>query len=165
MTLKEVEKTGNRILFFAIIIAVVITSLWSCSTRKVAKSETVEQEKKTEQSTLVIETKVNDNTKIIDTSTSDEIEIVPIDNSKPITVNGKTYFNVQIKHSKKKNNIITVKDIKASQIKQKDVKTDYKREKQVREKKVERKSSYYWFLLLIPLYFGYRKFKDKIWFI
>ena len=168
MTLKEVEKTGNRILIFAILFAVVITSLWSCSTRKVAKSETVEQEKKTEQSTLVIETKVNETIKIIEVDSTNEMVIEPIDSTKQMVVNGKKYINARIKWKKTSKVKQVVENKNVAQIERKAVKTDYQHEKRVREKKVERKSSYYWlfwFLLLIQIYFGYRKFKDKIWFV
>ena len=168
MTLKEVEKTGNRILFFAILFAVVITSLWSCGTRKVAKSATVEQEKKTEQSTLVIETKVNETIKIVEVDSTNEMVIEPIDSTRQMTINGKKYINARIKWKKTSKVKEVVENKNIAQIERKAVKTDYQRKKQVNEKKVERKSSYYWlfwFLLLIPLYFGCRKFKDKIWFI
>ena len=168
MTLKEVEKTGNRILFFAIIIAVVLTSLCSCGSRRVAKSETVEREQKTEQSTLVIETKVNENKKIVEVDSPNEMVIEPIDSTKQMTVNGKKYINARIKWKKTSKVKEVVENKNVVKIERKAVKIESKALKVVKQKQVERKSSYYWlfwFLLLIPIYFGYRKFKDKIWFV
>lgn len=168
MTTTE-NNNGNNLLLIAIITALIAAIvLTSCGSRKVQKSETKEQEQKIEKSTLESETRVTDNTKIIDTSTTDEIEIVPVDNSLPFTINGKEYKNVKIRHKKNKNNISIAKDVK---VQHKAEKSDLKVEKAnkvVKEKQIERKQSYWWllwFLLLIPIYFAYKKYKDKIWFI
>ena len=112
MTTSE-NNNGNNILLIAIILALLgAIFLTSCGSRKVNKSETKEQEQKSEKITLETETRVTDNTKIIDTSTNDEIEIVPVDNTLPFTINGKEYKNAKIRHKKSKNNITINKDVK-----------------------------------------------------
>jgi hypothetical protein len=168
MTTTE-NNNGNNILLIAIVLALIIgILLTSCGSRKVQKSETKEQEQKTVKITLETETKVTDNTKIIDTSTTDEIEIVPIDNTLPFTVNGKEYKNVKIKRKKSKNNISVAKDVKVQHKAQKSDLKVVKSNKVVKEKQIERKQSYwwmFWFLLLIPIYFVYKKYKDKFSFV
>ena len=168
MTTSE-NNNANNLLLVAIVTALIATIiLTSCGSRKVAKSETKEQEQKTEKITLETKTRVTDNTKIIDTSTTDEIEIVPVDNTLPFTVNGKEYKNAKIRHKKSKNNITINKDVKVQHNAQKEAVMMVKRNKVIEVKQTERKESYWWllwFLLLIPIYFGYKKYKDKLWFI
>lgn len=70
--------------------------LVSCGTRKVEqKTDVTTKEVTTDNS--VIETKTDTNVKVIDCTSTDEIEIIPVDNSKEIVVNGKTYKNVRLK--------------------------------------------------------------------
>lgn len=163
------NNNGNKNLLIAIIITcIILIFLNSCASRKVEKNETKEDEQTEIKISEKTETKIAEKTKIIDVSASDEIEFIPIDNTLPFIIKGETFKNVKIKHSKKKNDITTTKDIKVAQNKRKEVKTDIKRGKTIIEKKIERKSSYWWllwFLLLIPIYILYRKFKDKFWFI
>jgi ABC-type oligopeptide transport system substrate-binding subunit len=157
------NNNGNNILLLAIVLALLAAIfLTSCGSRKVAKSETKEQEQKTEKITLETETRVTDNTKIVDTSTTDEIEIIPIDNTLPITVNGKKYTNSRIKWKKKKNNISVVKDVKVQHNEQKSELKTVKRDLIIERKVIDRKQSYWWllwFLLLIPAYYLWRKYK------
>jgi H+/gluconate symporter-like permease len=154
----------NNLLLIAIVIGLIAAIvLTSCGSRKVAKSETKEQEQKTEKITLETETRVTDNTKIVDTSTSDEIEICPVSDTIPMVVNGITYINAKIKRSKKKNNISIAKDVKVQHNAQKSDLKVVKRNKVIEVKQTERKESYWWllwFLLLIPIYFIYKKYKD-----
>ena len=161
MTTKENYNWNNLILAILLgLIALIIMT--SCGSRKVNKSQTKEQEQKTEKTTLEIETRVTDNTKIIDTSTSDEIEISPVSDTLPMVVNGITYKNVKIKHSKKKNNISVVKDVIVQQNVQKSDLKAVKTNKVVETKQIERKQSYWWllwFLLLIPIYYLWRKYR------
>jgi len=162
MKTKE-NDNGNNIILIALILALLgAIFLTSCGSRKVQKSETKETEKteiKTEEKT---ETKLTDNTKIVDTSSSDEIEIIPVDNSLPFTIEGKEYKNVKIKHKKKKNNISVVKDVKVQHNAQKSELKTVKRDLIIERKVIDRKQSYWWllwFLLLIPAYYLWRKYK------
>ena len=164
MTTTENNNRNNLILTI-VLGFIVLLFMTSCGSRKVNKSKTQETEQKEVKTEVIIETKVTDNTKIIDTSTSDEIEICPVSDTIPMVVNGVTYINAKIKRSKKKNNISIVKDVKVQQNVQKsDLKT-VKTNKVVETKQTERKQSYWWllwFLLLIPIYILWRKYKGLI---
>ena len=165
MTANE-NDNGNNIILIALILALLgAIFLTSCGSRKVQKSETKEQEQKTEKITLETETKLTDNTKIVDSSTTDEIEISPISDTLPMVVNGITYKNAKIRHKKTKNNISIVKDEKVQHKAQKSGVVMVKRNKVIEVKQTERKESYWWllwFLILIPIYFVYKKYKHYI---
>ena len=165
MTTTE-NNNGNNLLLMAIVTALIAAIvLTSCGSRKVSKSEIKEQEQKTEKITLETETRVTNNIKILDSSTTDEIEICPVFDTLPMVVNGITYKNAKIRHVKKKNNISIAKDVKVQHNAQKSGVVMVKRNKVIEVKQTERKESYWWllwFLLLIPIYFGYKKFKVYI---
>ncbi len=165
MTANE-NDNGNNILLLAIVLGLLgAIFLTSCGSRKVNKSEIKEQEQITEKITLETEMRVTDNTKIIDTSTTDEIEICPVSDSLPMVVNGITYKNAKIRRKKSKNNISIAKDVKIQHKAKKEGVVMVKRNKIIEVKQIERKESYWWllwFLLLIPIYFGYKKFKHYI---
>jgi Na+-transporting NADH:ubiquinone oxidoreductase subunit NqrC len=94
MTTSE-NNNGNNTLLIALILSLIFAIfLTSCGSRKVAKSETKEQEQTEVKSNIKTETKIIDNTKIVDTSVTDEIEFIPIDFTKEIIVNGKKYFQI-----------------------------------------------------------------------
>jgi hypothetical protein len=162
MTANNHENENNLILvaiILALFFAIVLTS---CSSRKVQKSETKEQEQKTEKITLETETRVTDNTKIVDSSTTDEIEISPVSDTLPMVVNGITYKNAKIKHKKSKNNITINKDVKVQHNAQKSGLVTVKRDLIIERKVIDRKQSFWWllwFLLLIPAYYLWRKYK------
>jgi hypothetical protein len=163
MTINNNNENENNLILVAIILALFFAIvLTSCGSRKVQKSETKETEKTEIKTEVKTETKLTDNTKIVDTSTSDEIEIIPVDNTLPITVNGKKYTNSRIKWKKTKNNISIAKDVKVQHNAQKSyLKTD-KRDLIIERKVIDRKQSYWWllwFLLLIPAYYLWRKYK------
>lgn len=131
--------------------------LVSCGTRKTTKSITKsESETKTEIEVVnktVTETKEETNTKIIDTSNSSEITIEPVDNSKPINVNGKTYSNAKITVKKHKSGIVATENKKVSQIERNDFKTDVKAKSKTtvkeRGKNTERTNTGKWWQWLI----------------
>ena len=166
------KRYGNRVLIFAglVILAVI---LFGCGSRKVNRSKTEITETQTSTKSVIDSTKVktilDSNTKIADFSTTDEITIIPIDNSKPIIFNNQKVFNGVLTIKNKKNNISTNKSIKVSQIKQNSVKTDIKEQKVkkvfVEAKKIDKSASYFWvfgLLLLIPIYFLWRKYKSYL---
>jgi len=163
MTANE-NNNANNLLLLAIVLALITAIvLTSCGSRKVSKSETKEQEQKSEKITLETETRVTNNTKILDSSTTDEIEICPVSDTIPMVVNGITYINAKIKRSKKKNNISIIKDVKVQHNAQKSDLKVVKSNRIIEVKQTERKESYWWllwFLLLIPIYFVYKKYKD-----
>jgi hypothetical protein len=165
MTTSE-NNNGNNILLIAIVLGLLgAIFLTSCGSRKVTKSGTKETEQIQAKTETKTETRVTDNTKIIDTSTTDEIEICPVSDSLPMVVNGITYKNAKIRRKKSKNNISINKDVKVQHNAQKEDVVMVKRNKVIEVKQIERKQSYWWllwFLLLIPIYFAYKKFKHYI---
>ncbi len=132
----------------------------SCASRKVDRKEEKQKIDFTEQTSEETKTDSQTTTKVIDTSTIDEIEIVPIDSTKPVVINGKTYLNAKIKHVKRKNNITTDKVEKVAKNQHKQAKRELKAETSSKEKETERKSgfSWWWILLAIPIYIVYRKY-------
>lgn len=159
-------ENGNNILLITIVIALIIVIfLTSCGSRKVNKSETKEQEQKTEKFTLETETRVTDNTKIVDTSTTDEFEICPVSDTIPMVVNGITYKNAKIKRKKSKNNISVEKDVKVQHKAQKSGLVMVKKNRIIEVKQTERKESYWWllwFLLLIPIWYYGKKYFQRL---
>ena len=78
------------------IVAIIIAfTLTSCSSRKVQKSEIkvneTEQTQTAKVDTSKTVTKTETNTKVLDSSTTDEITIEPVDNTKEMVVDGKSY--------------------------------------------------------------------------
>jgi Na+-transporting methylmalonyl-CoA/oxaloacetate decarboxylase gamma subunit len=144
-----------------ITLLILAITLVSCSTRKVAKSEV----KETTEVKAIDTTKTVTNTqkfeRSVDTSTVNEFEIVPIDITKPMVVNGKTYLNAILKRKVTKLNKVVEINEKTSQIEQKGVSKEVKQVIQTEVKQTERKNTklwWLWFLLLIPIYFIYRKY-------
>jgi hypothetical protein len=164
--MKPENDNGNNILLIAIILGLLgAIFLTSCGSRKVQKSETKQTEQTDIKTEAKTETNLTDNTKIVDTSTTDEIEISPVSDTIPMVVNGITYINAKIRRKKTKNNISVVKDVKIQHNAQKSyLKTD-KKDLIIERKVIDRKQSYWWllwFLLLIPVYYLWRKYKGLI---
>ena len=145
----------------AIIVVCFLMSATSCASRKVNKSE-VKEEVKVEQTVKEeVKTDSNTNTTILDTSETTEIEIIPIDNTKPIEVNGKKYVNARLKLSKKKNAITTNSKEKVSQIAKKEVKAKSNKVVEVKQKQIEAKRpfNWWWIILIVGVwYLIYKKF-------
>ena len=81
--------------------------LIGCGSRKVEVNKSEIKTNIVETQKIVDTSKIETNTKLIDCTQTEEIVIEPIDNTKPIFVNGKKYENVRFKTLKKKNNIST----------------------------------------------------------
>ena len=151
----------NKLIILSLILSIFATS---CSTRKVAKSEV----KETTEVKAIDTTKTVTNTqkfeRSVDTSTVSEIEIVPIDITKPMIVNGKTYTNAILKRKVAKLNKVVEVDTKVAQIQRKGVNKAIKTERTIKEKQTERESgfSWWWLLMLIPIYVIYREFKNPL---
>jgi len=145
----------NKLIFLLSILIV------GCGTRKTQQTKTDVTTKEVTTDNSVIETKTDTNTKVIDCTLTDEIEIIPIDNTKEIVVNGKTYKNVRLKSKKTKNNVTTNKVEKVAKKQQNAIKIKSKASIEVKQKETERNSNYWWLILLIPIYLLYRKYKHK----
>jgi preprotein translocase subunit SecF len=140
----------------------------SCGSRKVDKSKTEIKKDSVSVVDVKTEIKTNENTEINNNSkidkTEEEFIIEPIDNTKEIVVNGKTYKNVKIRHKKTKDNSLHTNQKKVSK---NALKQQIKHSKQVvstskvlKEKKIDKKESlvkyFYLFILLILLYLIYK---------
>jgi len=123
--------------------------LFSCGTRKVNKSDTKEETQIAILDTSKTETKTDTNIKVIDCTDTDELVIVPVDNTKEIIVNGRTYFNVSLKHRKVKNNITTNKVEKVAKIEQKAVKTNVKAKRVIEVKQTQSTKGNFWNWVLL----------------
>ena len=129
--------------------------LIGCGTRKTNQTKTDVTTKEVTTDNSVIETKTDSNTKVIDCTSTDEIEITPIDNTKEIVVNGKTYKNVRLKSKKTKNNVITTERKKVAETIKKDVKTKSKAKVQVKQKATESNKGNFWnWIILVLLLIG-----------
>jgi len=166
-------KLGNKTLIGSAILVIIFFLLCSCGARKVSKSNT--EIKETTNATIKIVdssktvTTIDSNIKVTDLGTTEEITFEPVDNSKPIIVNGKSYLNVKLAIKKSKTNKVTTSGVKVSKSTQKSVKTDSKanssKSVKVEQKTTERKTNYYWLLwllLLIPIWLLWRKYKGLI---
>ena len=149
-----------------ILLLLLIIILSSCGVRKVQKSD-VKEETKTEQSTTKandIESKTETNTVINDES--NDVEITPIDTSKAIIINGKSFKNAKIKIINRK--IKTKIDAKETvrDLSKQETKAIIAVKKQEVKRDIERKSNPFLPLLwlLIPA-IGYLIWKYKYKFI
>ena len=134
--------------------------LFSCGSRKVEVSK---EEKKIEITTNELTTTID--TSNVEIKTDIETEVFTVearDTTKEFIYNGKTYFNVVLKHEKKKDNSLYKKDIKVSKIERKQ--SNIKAKEVIKDKKVERKSNietYFiiiFFILIAVFYYLNRKY-------
>ena len=143
-----------------IVYLLILLILTSCGSRKV---EITKQEKQ-------VETNIIENTTTVDSSNVEvkfnyELNTFTVeakDNLKPFTYNGKTYFNVVLRHENKKDNSLYRKDIKV--VKNEAKQSNIKSKEVIKEKKVQRDSNilnYYillFILIIIILYYIYKKY-------
>jgi len=140
----------------------------SCGSRKVSKTNLEEKKDSVSVVDVKTEIKTNENTEINNNSkidkTEDEFIIEPIDNTKEIVVNGKSYKNVKIRHKKTKDNSLHTNQKKVSK---NALKQQIKHSKQVvstsklsKEKKIDKKESLviyiYYLIIFIILYIIYK---------
>lgn len=165
-------KYGTKSLFFWVLLAVLFLLLCSCGSRKVNKSNTEIKETakiettKTDSSKVVIN--IERNTKIVDSSDSEEITFEPVDNTKPMVVNSKTYLNARISTKKINTNKVTTNNVNVSKTAQNSVKEVNKqqssKETKVEVKNVDKKQfnflNLWWLLLLlIAIYLLYKRYR------
>ncbi|MFM2204455.1 MAG: hypothetical protein RLZZ605_1419 [Bacteroidota bacterium] len=155
----------NSILIWLAIAITVLILCSSCASRKVAKSNVTETTKTEAQASTVDSSKTviteDSNIEVVDQSSTHQLTLQPLDNSKPMVVNGKSYFNTILTQSKVKKNVTTNQSTKVAQIEQKAVKTQSKsvtQSKRVEAVKNTESEGFNWWwllLLLIPLGFWY----------
>jgi hypothetical protein len=146
-----------------ITLLILAITLVSCSTRKVSKTEV----KETTEVKSIDTTKTVTNTqkfeRSVDTSTVNEFEIVPIDITKPMVVNGRSYSNAILKRKVTKLNKVVEIDTKVAQIESKGVSNEAKTVIQTEVKETERKSGFnWWWLLFLLIPIAYLKYKKYI---
>ena len=142
-----------------LLIAIVITMLSSCGTRKVVidevKRDSVSQifAKVVTEEVVKIETK-ND-------IVTDEFTITPLDTCKDVVVNGITYRNAVLSYKKTKDNTIQVQDIKVAknELKTQDTKVTQNR----KVKDIERTSNPIGYILIIIII--YLIWQNRRWFL
>lgn len=139
--------------------------LIGCGSRKVEVSK---EEKKIEITTNELTTTID--TSNVEIKTDIETEVFTVearDTTKEFIYNGKTYFNVVLKHEKKKDNSLYKKDIKVSKIERKQ--SNIKAKEVIKDKKVERKSNLYiyfivaFFILVLIFWYLNRKYKGYVY--
>jgi hypothetical protein len=134
--------------------------LIACGSRKVVKNEHITQKEE-----VVTEKTITTDTSNVEIKFNYQLETFTIeakDNLKPFTYNGKTYFNVVLKHEKKKDNSLYKKDIRV--VKTQSKQSNIKSKEVIKQKQIKRDSNifnYYillFILLLIILYYIYKKY-------
>ena len=144
----------KKLIYVLFLIATIICAT-SCGVRKTQQTKTDVTTKEVATDNSVIETKTDTNTKIIDCTSTDEVEIIPVDNTKEIVVNGKTYKNVRLKSKKTKNNLTIAKNETVDKIEKKDVKTKSKAKVEVKQKATESNKGNFWnWIWLIVILIG-----------
>ncbi len=147
----------KKIIYVLFLIASVLCAV-SCVTRKSQVNKTDVKTKDVVTDNSTIETKIDSNTKVIDCTSTDEVEIIPIDNTKEIIVNGKTYKNVRLKSKKTKNNVVVDKVVKVAKKQQNNIKKKSKANIQVKQKEVVSEKGNFWnwiLLIILIIAFGY----------
>jgi ATP-dependent Zn protease len=124
--------------------------LASCGSRKVAINK---QEKEVE--TKIVENKVTTDSSNVEIKFNYELDIFTVeakDNLKPFTYNGKSYFNVVLRHENKKDNSLYKKDIKV--VKNESKVSNIKSKEVIKQKNTEKDNynvKYYILFLIIIL--------------
>ena len=151
-------KTIFKILLICLLLA-------GCGARKVQKTtedtkqETTETVKIDENKAEKTETKISEN--------SGDVIIEPVNPNAEMIVEGKTYKNARLRRSNKKVSTNIIKEVKEVKTAVKQVEKSTSRE--IIKKDIERTAvGWAWWLLLllvIPIYYLYRKYKHLIWFV
>lgn len=134
--------------------------LMSCGSRKVAINT---QEKEVE--TKIVENIVTTDSSNVEIKFNYELDIFTVeakDNLKPFTYNGKTYFNVVLRHENKKDNSLYKKDIKV--VKNESKVSNIKSKEVIKQKNIERDNyniKYYiifFIILLLIIYYILKRY-------
>lgn len=127
-------------------------TLFSCASRKVDTKIDKRDSTAVSVSNEVEKTKTDTQTQtiVIDSSQTEEIEIIPIESTKPLVVNGRTYFNAKLRYKKQQNNIRNSRIEKVAEIKEKRAKK--RNEVRVATKQKEKTTEavkFPWWLILL----------------
>jgi hypothetical protein len=134
--------------------------VFSCSTKKVAISKSLVE---TKVDSVVVEKR--DSVAFQQNAISikediDEIEVVPIDNTKPIVIAGKEYFNAAVKIKKTKREVVDSTKIAVAVSDYKQTEVSKEQSTETYDKSVEKKINYFeyfWLpILLLFLFLAYK---------
>jgi len=96
------------------------------------------------------------------TENTTELEIKPLNDSLPIVIDGTSYFNAVLKYKKQNKVLVDTSKIIVSKEVLKQVSKSKQETKNIKEKKTDRRSfSFLWILILPLIYFLYRSIKFK----
>lgn len=134
--------------------------LTACGSRKVVKNENISQ--KEELTNEIVNTIDTSNTEVKFNYETNIFTIEAKDNLKPFTYNGKTYFNVVLRHENKKDNSLykNTKKVVKNERKQSNIKS----KELIKNKNIERDNyniKYFillFILIIIILYYIYKKY-------
>lgn len=134
--------------------------LMSCGTRKVVKNQNISQkEELTNEIVNIIDTS---NTEVKFNYETETFTIEAKDNLKPFTYNGKTYFNVVLRHENKKDNSLykNTKKVVKNERKQSNIKS----KEVIKDKNIKRDNyniKYFlllFILIIIIIYYLYKRY-------
>lgn len=126
--------------------------LFSCSTKKVAITKSLV---KTKTDSVVVEKKeslaVTQNAISIKEDI-DEIEIVPVDDTKPIVIGGKEYFNATVRIKKTKREVVDTTRAVVAQVENRTIEVRKEETRKELDKKVEKTSpTFIWVAIVLIL--------------
>jgi len=153
----------KRAFIIALIISLLMLTFLNGCSRKVVNTKTSEKvETETTQKSVISET-TQDKTNINVVAEANEFEYTPIDNDKPFTINGKSYFNARIKATKSKVNTNTLNNITTAKnaVIEAKAKENIAKETKSKETKKEDYSILYLMGIALVLITGYLHFKLK----
>lgn len=137
-----------------LILILLSASIFSCTSKKVISSKSV-TEKKTDSLFFEKKDSVFIEKKFINTTEfTDEIEVIPIDNQKPIVIDGKEYKNVVVRFKKSSRNIVDSTKTEVSIGNQKIIEVKKEEIQKISEKTIEKKSKTILFVSLILMAIG-----------
>jgi hypothetical protein len=139
--------------------------LASCGARKVdvQKTETVVKVDSTSVTKKEESTTTQNNISI--NTDIDECEIVPLDNTKPVIIGDKKYYNAKIKYKKTKVALVDTTKKENFKKESQEVKLVKDKKEKAFKKNVDKKESYsiyWWWLLIILLFASYFYFRKKL---
>jgi hypothetical protein len=122
------------------IILLVVLVFGACGSRKVETGKTKEISKIETADVQERKVEIETNIKTITIAENDEIEITPIDNARPVIINGKSYENAQIRYKKNKANVYHQESKKEAIQEAKQIKIINTNDKLIESKATEKKN-------------------------
>jgi hypothetical protein len=145
------------------IILLVALVLGACGTRKVETGKTKEISKIETADVQERKVEIETNIKTITIAENDEIEITPIDNARPVIINGKRYENALIRYKKNKANVDHQESKKESIQESKQIKIINTNDKVIEAKATEKKNYVDFYIaaviVVLVLVFGFFRMK------